>query len=136
MATKTYHGSCHCKRVRFEADIDLEKGTGKCNCSYCWKVRNWSVHLKPAQFRVVAGEAEIGDYGFRPESTNFHSFCRHCGVRLFTHGDIPQLGGAYVSVMLPAIDDLPAEELAGAPVRYMNGREDDWFHEPRERRHL
>jgi hypothetical protein len=136
MATKTYHGSCHCKRARFEADFDLEKGTGKCNCSYCWKVRNWSIGLKPAQVRVVEGQSEIADYAFRPGAKNFHSFCKHCGVRLFTHGDVPEIGGAYVSVMLSVLDDLPASELAAAPVRYMNGRDDDWFHEPAERGHL
>jgi hypothetical protein len=136
MTTKTYHGSCHCKRVRFEADLDLSKGTGKCNCSYCWKIRNWSAHAKPAQFRVVEGQSELTDYGFRPEAKNFHAFCKHCGISLFTHGDVPEIGGPYVSIMLAALDDLPASELVEAPKRYMNGRDDDWLHEPAERRHL
>lgn len=136
MATKTYHGSCHCKRVRFEVDLDLQKGTGKCNCSYCWKVRNWSMHAKPEQLRVLEGESEITNYGVRPEAKNFHAFCRHCGVRLFTRGDVPEIGGRYVSVMLPALDDLSPAELAEAGVRFMNGRDDDWFNQPRETRHL
>lgn len=136
MAMKTFHGSCHCKRVRFEVDIDLQQATRKCNCSYCWKVRNWSVIIKPEQLRLLEGESEIAEYGFRPDAKNVHGFCRHCGVRLFTRGDVPQIGGRYVSLMLPALDDLPVPELVEAPLRFLNGRDDDWFHEPPEKRHL
>lgn len=136
MPTTTFHGSCHCKKVRYEADIDLSAGTGKCNCSYCWKTRNWSAGIKPDAFRLLAGKEDISEYGFRPESQNHHVFCRHCGVRLYTQGYVEEIGGHYVSVALATLDDLAAETLAAAPVTCMNGRDDDWFHPPQFARHL
>jgi hypothetical protein len=38
--------------------------------------------------------------------------------------------------MMSSLDDLPAAELAAAPLHYANGKDDDWFHEPQEKRHL
>jgi hypothetical protein len=136
MAIETFHGSCHCKQLKYEADVDLSKGTGKCNCSYCWKTRNWSIHVKPEQFRWIAGEREAGRYGFHPDSKNAHVFCENCGVRIGTNGYVEEIGGAFWSIALSTLDDLPIERLVGAPVHFMNGRDDDWFHEPGETRQL
>ncbi len=136
MATQKYRGSCHCKRLQFEAELDLSQGTGKCNCSYCWKDRNWSIAIKPEQFHWLAGEAEAGRYGFHPDSKNAHVFCKNCGVRIGTNGYVEEIGGAFWSVVLSTLDDLPLEQLIAAPVRYLNGRDNDWFHVPAETRHL
>jgi hypothetical protein len=136
MAQKTYKGSCHCGSIRFEADLDLAKGTGKCNCSYCWKSRGWTVGISPAEFRLLAGKDSAREYNFREGSDNHHVFCGRCGIRVYTYGHIPQIGGDYVSVALNVLDDLPPAELVAAPVRHMNGRDDDWFNQPAEIRHL
>ncbi|HVZ30468.1 MAG TPA: GFA family protein [Asticcacaulis sp.] len=132
---KTYHGSCHCKAVRFEVDIDLSHGTGRCNCSICRKQRNWSIGLKPADFRLLSGEDNLGDYQFGTMSGH-HRFCKTCGINTHGHGHIPEIGGDYVSVKLSVLDDMSEDELVNAPVRFMNGRDNDWFHTPPETRYL
>jgi hypothetical protein len=69
--------SCHCKAVTFEADIDLDKGTGKCNCTYCWKQRMWNAgQLKPEDFRLLSGADKLGDYGKSGDwGEGHHRFC-------------------------------------------------------------
>jgi hypothetical protein len=135
MGVMTHTGSCHCGTVRFEVDADLAAGTGKCNCSVCAKLRKWGVVVKPEAFRLLAGAQDLTDYQFNTR-TMHHTFCRHCGVHAFGRGYVEELGGAYYSVNVACLDDITAAMLAGLPVQYFNGRDNDWFNVPKETRHL
>jgi hypothetical protein len=79
------------------------------------------VTIKPADFRLLSGEAEFGDYQFNT-NLNRRRFCRTCGD--------------YVSVSVASLDDITPEQLDEPPIRYMDGRHDTWFEPPKHTRHL
>ena len=133
---KTYTGSCHCGAVRFEADVDISAGTGKCNCTICTKMRLWSVDAAPEVFRLTAGQSELTDYrGANPVA--HHLFCRNCGVRPFEWVDTPNMSGSkYYNLNVACLDGVDIDELMSAPVTFYDGLNNNWGESPAETRHL
>lgn len=136
MATKTYHGSCFCRRVTFKAEIDISAGTGKCNCTSCWKRRWWSASVPLAHFEATAGEDNLQSNPLGAADGRGW-FCRNCGVTPYIHIDAQRWNdGPYVQINVAALDDLDPAELIAAPVRYADGRHDNWWNPPAVVRHL
>lgn len=128
MTLKHYHGGCHCGNVRYEADIDLAAGTHRCNCSLCRKARAWFCFVTADRLRVVAGEDAMSEYRWTPpgraEPGLAYRFCSHCGVRLFATGELAALGGRFYAVHVPTIEGVDADELARAPLNFVDNAHD------------
>jgi hypothetical protein len=127
--TKTYRGTCHCKAIEFECDLDLERGSSRCNCSFCTKARFWMTVAKPDAVRILRGDS-LTDYQKAPSTKSepflHFYFCKTCGVRPFTKGGyLPAMGSEFYAINIAALDLTP-EELAAIPVGYVNGREDQF----------
>ena len=131
---KTYTGSCHCGQVRFECALDLSQGTSRCNCSICSKSRFWKAIVKSDDFRLIKGAAALKEYQFGSHNIH-HFFCGHCGVKTFGRGRLEELGEFY-AVNVTCLDDVTPKELDAAPIRYEDGRNNDWASAPSEWRYL
>ncbi|WP_028454825.1 GFA family protein [Chitinilyticum litopenaei] len=131
---KTYRGSCHCGAVCFEADLDLEQPSFRCNCSICRRTRFWPAVATPEHFRLLAGQEALTRYTFNAHR-NEHWFCRHCGVRAFGHGTDTPMGEMY-GVNLGCLDEVSDAELARISVVYVDGLHDNWQNAPEFTRHL
>jgi len=130
---KTYSGSCHCRAVRFEADLDLTQPSYRCNCSICRRNRFWPAVATPEHFRLLVGEAELTRYGFNTLK-NLHFFCRTCGVRPFGVGTETPIGKMY-GVNIGCLEDVSEEELSNIPITYVDGLNDK-FSPPQYFSHL
>lgn len=132
---KAYHGSCHCGAIRYQADLDLSSGTGRCNCTYCIKARAWGIHVKPDAFRF-AGSSEEGVAYQKNLQAPIKYHCAKCGVHTHARGDAPYMGGPFVTVFVATLDDASPTELLSGTIRYSDGLHDNWTQPPEEIRHL
>ena len=131
---KTYHGSCHCGAVHFDAEIDLAAGTSRCNCSICGKGRFWKAIVPASGFHLRRGADDLTTYRFGSRTIR-HRFCRHCGIKPFGQGHMDGVGD-FFAVNIACLDDVPSNELAAAPVDFEDGRHDDWANAPTGHAHL
>jgi hypothetical protein len=77
---------------------------------------------------LLGSEAALAEYRFASHKIR-HRFCRHCGVKVFGESTDGQ-GKPFFAVSLAALDDIPAARLSSLPIRYFNGRHDDYEHPP------
>lgn len=130
---QTYTGACHCGAVRFQASLDLSRGTIRCNCSICRKSRTWLAAVDGADFQLLSGAAQLADYQFARRQIHHH-FCKHCGVKVF--GRMSDAGKDSVAIVVSCLEGLSDAELAALPITYLDGREDNFRAPPAETRYL
>ena len=118
-------GGCLCGAVRYQVEVDLSKGGTRCNCSICTKLGSFGTVVKPAAFKLLAGESARLVV---PNSVGDRTFCKQCGTFCYGAGNLPEMGGEFVSVNLNTIDGIDPYAL---PVMYWDGRHDNWQVGPR-----
>jgi hypothetical protein len=91
--------------------------------------------VKPDAFGLLAGEAELTEYLFNTKK-NRHLFCKHCSVRSFGIGNVPELCGIVYGVNVTSLHNVEIDELVSAPISYVDGRNDNRHSPPAETRYL
>ncbi|MBL9102201.1 MAG: GFA family protein [Myxococcales bacterium] len=114
--TQTYTGGCHCGRVRFEVQANLDTVIS-CNCSICSKSGFLAAFTPAAAFKQTSGQDSMKEYLFNKMRAH-HQFCTHCGIKPFSHGKGPD-GGDMVVFNVRCLDDI---DLAGLKLTPFDGK--------------
>jgi hypothetical protein len=112
---ETREGGCHCGRVRFRAEVDLEL-LSWCSCSICTKKGILHLGTDPATFQLLRGKTALKAYTFGSGVAQ-HTFCAHCGMHAFY---IPRANPHRISVNARCLDDIDPTSLK--PTGFFDGR--------------
>ena len=108
-------GGCHCRAVRFEAEVPDAVEILDCNCSICSATGFRHLIVPHEDFTLVSGRDALTSYRFGTGAAE-HLFCRTCGIKSFYQ---PRSHPAAWSVNLNALDDPGALRIS---VRSFDGR--------------
>lgn len=110
-----YRGSCHCGRVAFEVEGELEQ-VMDCNCSICSRKGALLWFVPQEQFRVT-GEENLRTYTFGSGQIR-HRFCATCGIHPFGEGTDPS-GKRIAAINARCLEGV---DLASLRVEHFDGR--------------
>jgi hypothetical protein len=112
---ETREGGGHCGRVRFRAEVDLDR-LSNCSCSICAKKGMLHLSMELASFQLLRGKSALKSYTFGTGVAQ-HTFCSHCGMHPFY---IPRSQPHRVIVNARCLDDIDGPSLK--PTRFFDGR--------------
>jgi hypothetical protein len=111
-----YTGSCHCQKVKFEAQGEIQGGLA-CNCSICSRKGSLLWFIPRGDFRLLAGEGDLKAYDFNKHVIH-HMFCTTCGMHPFAYGTDPK-GNEMAAINLRCVENIELEKI---PVTHYDGR--------------
>ncbi len=111
-----YQGSCHCGRIGFEVDGELD-GAMSCNCSICQRKGSLLWFVPGEQLRLLTPENDMATYTFNKHAIKHH-FCPVCGIHPFGEAADPS-GTPMAAVNIRCLEGL---DLDAVPVQQFDGR--------------
>jgi hypothetical protein len=111
-----YTGSCHCGRIRFRAEGEVDSGMA-CNCSMCGRRGSLLWFVPRDKLTLLTPEEDASVYLFNKHVIR-HRFCAHCGIHPFGEGTAPD-GAAMAAINLRTLEDF---DLDSVPVKHYDGR--------------
>jgi hypothetical protein len=115
MAT-TYKGSCHCGKVAFQVEGDIDNAMS-CNCSICQRKGSLLWFVPRDKLRLLTPEDAASTYTFHKHAIK-HRFCPTCGIHPYGEGTDPK-GNRTAAINIRCLEDI---ELESIPVKKFDGR--------------
>jgi hypothetical protein len=112
----THQGGCHCGRVKFEVDGEIDSALS-CNCSMCQRKGTLMWFVPRSALRLTTPEDDAATYLFGKHRIR-HRFCAVCGIHPYGEATSPG-GEAMAAVNIRCIEGI---DLAPIPVTHYDGR--------------
>lgn len=108
-----YKGGCHCGRIAFEVEGDLD-GVIECNCSHCSRKGYLLWFVPRQQLRLATPENGLATYTFNKHVIKHH-FCPDCGGAPFGIGTDPS-GAVTAAINVRCLENVELSALKIMPV--------------------
>ncbi len=121
---KTFQGSCHCQKVKYDCKIDTDKDSIQiCNCSLCSKLRWKGLKINPSQITITEGKDNLSEY--KMTYTTTYS-CKDCNVLVYSLTEATDWAPDYCRINITSLDNISPEEINSITTEYVDGKADTW----------
>ena len=103
-----YRGSCHCGRISYEVEGEIDQVI-ECNCSHCSRKGYLLWFVPREQLRLESPESEMSTYTFNKHEIK-HRFCAACGCAPFGFGEHPP-GQPKAAINVRCLEGIEPSEL-------------------------
>jgi hypothetical protein len=111
---KTYQGSCHCGKIKFEVDMELDH-VRVCDCSICKKRGALNHRVSEIQLRILTSLDDMCLYEWHTKVAKDY-FCPSCGILPFRRpSDAPEVWAVNVRCLQGVdLESIPIKKVFGS----------------------